>query len=270
MAIESNASPFHSISYGEHKIIFSLSFHHRKTLGIEVHPDQSVSVKSPLGKELEEIEKVVKKRASWILKQQRHFAQFPQEISQKKYISGESFRYLGKQYRLKVIDSDLNQVSSTQDQVKLIQDQVKLIQGRFRVEVKDLEDKVRIEKLLKAWYRKRSKPKFLQYLKEVAQKLAVYGIPCPPLEIKDMKTRWGSCTPDGLVLLNPDLIKAPPSCIEYVIYHELCHLKYHHHGVQFYDFLSLVLPDWKERKKNLDLLACEILTPESILPQNQP
>lgn len=70
-----------------------------------------------------------------------------------------------------------------------------------------------------------------------------------------MRTQWGSCSPKGEVLLNPYLVKAPKVCIEYVVAHELCHLKEHNHSERFYRQLGRVLPDWTMRKAELDNMA---------------
>ncbi len=73
-----------------------------------------------------------------------------------------------------------------------------------------------------------------------------------------MRTQWGSCSPNGELLLNPQLVKAPRHCIDYVIFHELCHLKEHNHSPAYYKLLGRSLPDWEQRKAELDNLA-EIL-----------
>jgi predicted metal-dependent hydrolase len=67
-----------------------------------------------------------------------------------------------------------------------------------------------------------------------------------------MTKRWGSCTKGGLILLNPELVKAPVYCMDYVIAHELCHLKYHDHSKNFYKLLNKYMPDWEKRKKKLE------------------
>lgn len=68
-----------------------------------------------------------------------------------------------------------------------------------------------------------------------------------------MKARWGSCIPEKqLILLNSELIKAPKLCIDYVVLHELIHFKYRNHDSNFYDFMTSLMPDWKQRKKILD------------------
>ena len=83
-----------------------------------------------------------------------------------------------------------------------------------------------------------------------------YGIEKPALRIRDMETRWGSClAKKGIVTLNKRLLEAPRNCIEYVVMHELCHFMHPNHSKYFYAFLSMLMPDWKERKQFLDKTA---------------
>ena len=83
--------------------------------------------------------------------------------------------------------------------------------------------------------------------------LEKYGIDKPEIKIRKMKARWGSCIPEKqLILLNSELIKAPKLCIDYVVLHELIHFKYRNHDSNFYDFMTSLMPDWKQRKKILD------------------
>ncbi len=78
------------------------------------------------------------------------------------------------------------------------------------------------------------------------------GIACPSLAIRSMRTRWGSCSRSGLVILNPRLVQTPVDCIDYGLLHELCHLKEHNHGKQYYQLLDQTLPDWRERRRKLN------------------
>lgn len=76
----------------------------------------------------------------------------------------------------------------------------------------------------------------------------------PDMEIRRMETRWGSCTPDGKILLNLKLMQVPKRYLDYVIVHELCHLKEHHHGANFYRLLDRVMPDWETRRAELNAM----------------
>ena len=83
-----------------------------------------------------------------------------------------------------------------------------------------------------------------------------YGVIAPTLRSRSMDTRWGSCLPkEGIITLNKRLLEAPRNCIEYVVMHEFCHFIHPNHSKNFYDFLSMLMPDWKKRKKTLDANA---------------
>ena len=83
--------------------------------------------------------------------------------------------------------------------------------------------------------------------------LKKYGIEYPEIEIKQMKSRWGYCIPTrNKVVFNLSLIKTPMCCIEYVVLHELSHFKCQNHSKNFYDFISIFMPDWKERRTILN------------------
>ncbi len=235
------SAPIHSIKYGKATIRFSLLFSKRKTLGISVHPDLSVSVTAPIGTELEAISRKVRKRASWILKQQNDFAQFLPVPPARRYLSGESHYYLGRQYRLKV--------------ERAAEESVKLKGGRFLIRLRDTSDARRVKTLLDDWYGNRARERFQSSLSRCIEKLR--PLEEPPIKLRKMARRWGSCTSSGTINLNPELIKAPSHCIDYVITHELCHLVFPHHGREFYDLLTRIMPDWKMRKQRLERVVIE-------------
>ncbi|HZG52988.1 MAG TPA: SprT family zinc-dependent metalloprotease [Pyrinomonadaceae bacterium] len=228
----------HSVRYGAETIHFGLRHTNRKSLAISVLPDLSVAVTAPHDSPLELIRKKVKKRAPWILKQQDYFKGYLPKQPPRRYVSGETHLYLGKQYRLKVFESDV--------------EAVKLRGGYIHVGVNDRSDTGRISSLLDGWLLSHARAQFERRLKACWERLRKQGIPYPKLRLRQMQKRWGTCTREGVIYLTPNLVKTPGSCIDYVITHELCHLKHSHHGKAFYDMLRRVLPDWEQRKTRLE------------------
>jgi len=229
------------VQWGRTKIRYSYEYTDRKTLAIHVHPDLRVSVDAPYGTELEKIKEKIKKRGSWIRKAWRDFELYLPKQPQRLYISGESHRYLGRQYRLKVRKGNINEV--------------KCYQGYFNVTCSLKVSPILIETLLDNWYLEKVERVFNKRYDECCKKIKRFGIQPPMLTIRSLKTRWGSCTKAGKIILNKELIKAPIECIDYVIMHELCHLKEYNHGPKFWRLLYKVMPDYKERKKRLNLCA---------------
>lgn len=231
----------HTVQYGTREIGFKLTYSDRKTLEIAVYPDKSVWVTAPMGSSLDKIRGKVTKRSKWIVKQKRYFERFEQSNQQFEYVSGETHRYLGRQYRLKVIPIDPGE----KETVKL--------KGRFlRIRTRQKENSHHTRQLLNRWYRAHAAHKFDERYKLCLQNLTKYEIPQPEMKLYRMKKRWGSYTPSGKILLNPDLVKHPLYCIDYVIIHELCHTKYPNHDKKFYHLLSKILPDWQKRKHKLE------------------
>ncbi|MDR8394454.1 M48 family metallopeptidase [Aliifodinibius sp. S!AR15-10] len=231
----------HTISYGTSEIAFNLTYSDRETLEIAVYPDQAVWVTAPDDASLTDIEEKVRKRARWIVKQKRYFGRFEQTKDEFEYISGETHRYLGRQYRLKVIQIE----NGEKETVKL--------KGQFlRICTRQKGNTRHTKELLDRWYRNHATKKFNERFDLCLQNLQKYDIPTPELQLYKMDKRWGSYTASGKVLLNPDLVKHPTYCIDYVIVHELCHTKYPHHDKKFYQLLNTVLPDWQKRKHKLE------------------
>lgn len=228
------------IIYGKSTIEYSYSYAERKTLGIKVYPDKSVHVIAPLGTSLERISEKVRSKAAWILRQQDFFLAFHPITPPRQFVSGETHLFLGKQYRLKLIVAE--------------KESVKLHGGNITVYVKDKNNKSRIEKLLKTWFKSKADLHFNKLFQELAPLAKSFYKDTPTLKYKWMDKRWGSCSPKGEVLLNTELIKAPKKCIEYVIIHELCHLSHLNHSAAFYELLDKLSPDWRKTKDELEKL----------------
>jgi predicted metal-dependent hydrolase len=227
-----------SLQFGSAIILYSVRFAPRKTAAIEVHPDQQVTVIAPHGSEPPTIEALVRKRAPWILRQQRQFLTYTQPERSHAYVSGESYRYLGRQYRLKVREGKTEGVQQER--------------GFLYVTVAEKQQGKQVQRVLEGWYRENAKRIFQQRLARCYPRVERLGVIYPTLTIRAMKTRWGSCGHSGVILLNPKLVQVPLSCIDYVIFHELCHLKEQNHGKHYYQLLDQVLPNWREKRQKLN------------------
>lgn len=225
----------YSVQFGSKKIDYTLQFSNRKTLGITVHPDAGIIIKAPLDTSIEKVEEKIKKRALWIIKQQSYFLHLLPNPVEKKYVSGASHYYLGRQYRLEVHESSRNEVA---------------YKGRF-IEVQT-KKKSKVQSLLEQWYKEKAKDKFAAFAFSLIERFKKYDVAPTGIYIQEMATRWGSCTPQGKIILNPKLIQAPKRCIEYVIIHELCHLVHHNHTKAFFELQDVMCPDWEKRKRKLE------------------
>jgi len=230
-----------TVEYGTKTITFNLSYSNRKTLEIAVYPDQTVWVTAPNESDLDKVFNKVRKRGRWIVKQLRYFNRFDPLDEHDDYISGETHRYLGKQCRLKVIQINEDEEES-----------VKLKGGYFYIKTGKKGEKHYIKEQLDGWYRSKAEKKFNKRLDVCLDVMQKYQVDRPELQLYRMDKRWGSYTPSGKVLLNPELIKHPVYCIDYVIIHELCHTKHPNHNKNFYNLLNKVLPDWQKRKHKLE------------------
>jgi len=226
-----------AIQFGSKKIDFSLEYSNRKSLGITVTPELSILVKAPIDTSMEKVKEKLRKKAPWIIRQQSFFLSFHPKTPARKFIGGETHLYLGRQYRL---------------QIQIGKDESVKLKGKF-IEVTTRE-KSRTKDLLKDWYLQHAKTKFHAIAQPLIDKFKKHKVEPSSIVFRDMPTRWGSCTPKGKIILNPELIKAPKGCIEYVIIHELCHLIHHDHTQKFIDLQTKEMKDWEKWKMKLEKL----------------
>lgn len=231
----------HTITYSGRTIEFKLHRKQVKNLNLNVKPDMTIVVSANEQVPLKAILGFVKGKAPWILRNVSYFKDAqPEHLSRKDYVIGETFKYLGKQYRLKVEEVDVSEG-------------VKYYQGFIYLYVKDKKNYTRKETLLNDWFRNKAELNFKASLDRIYPIIEKYGIKKPEIQIRTMKARWGSCIKDKqMIMLNYELIKAPKFCIDYVVLHELIHFKYRNHDAEFYNFMTSLMPDWKQRKEILD------------------
>jgi len=226
------------VSHGKTQFDIELSYRSGDRLTIHVHPDQRVTAVAPIDQPFDRVFDRLQARAAWIAAKVRHFEKFKPLPVPRKYVSGETLLYLGRQYRLRVRRSDIDRVRMS---------------GQFLfAEVLDPANTARVKGLVQAWFRRRAAAVLADRLDLGMERTKTLQIASPPLRLRRMATRWGSCTAAGTILLHPDLIMVPSQCIDYVIAHELCHRKVLGHDRRFYALLDRYMPDWQRRKSRLE------------------
>lgn len=200
-----------------------------KHIILRVKPSLEVLLSVPFGTSEERIKEFLEQKKEWIKKRQSFFAEFQKSKAK------DVIYYLGRAYPLRVIQDE--------------QERVRLGHSSLEISLKDPSHQSRKEGLIRKWYRQVAQEQFSQILESYAKRLKLQ---VNRLKIRSMKTRWGSCNPKkGYINLNLELIAYPKEAIEYVILHELTHLLYFYHNQDFYAFLTLHMPDWKDREKLL-------------------
>lgn len=214
----------------------------RKSLSLVVYPDSRIIVKAPLQAKEFEINNFIKRKNSWIEKQLNYFKQF-NAPENKIYESGSSVLYLGRQYQVIIKKTALKNV------VKISNNKIYILSSAPQ----KIEE---INKSFRLWLLKRADLVFTERLNKCIK--AFPDITKPTLKIRKLNKRWGSYLKKHEIVLNPELIKAGKTAIDYVIYHELCHIYYERHTADFYNLLSIKMPDWQKVKEKMELKLLSI------------
>ncbi len=222
-----------SYDYGTEKLEFEVIFRKRKTMSIEVEAPKVITVILPEGKTEEEILETVKKKSKWIVQKLFEIREIEYRKSNKEYVNGEAFNYLGRNYSLQIV---LDEQATFPE--------MKLSRGKFLV-TSYTKEQSSIKKAIENWYRDMA-------MEKIEEKIKYYQaeFPCKPKKvmIKDQLKRWGSCTKDQQLFFNWRCIMAPSPVLDYIVVHEMCHMVYMNHSKDFWQLLKRVLPDYEQRK----------------------
>jgi len=217
-------------------LTFTLRRSRRRTLAIHVHPDGLVEVIAPQGAAEDAVAARVAARTGWIRRQQAFFEDLRPRTPPRRHVPGETHLHLGRRYRLRVEDGP---------------ESVRLSGGWLHISVPGRAPDL-VAAALARWRRVRAGERIGARLAEIAGRLRIPVTHRPQLVLRVMRTRWASLSPAGVLSVNPDLVRAPLTCIDYVLVHELCHLEHPHHGPAFWRLLARRMPDWQELKTRLE------------------
>ncbi|MFW6287556.1 MAG: M48 family metallopeptidase [bacterium] len=211
----------------------------KKTIGIQIDPDNGVLIRSPKRVSDQEIEEIVKNKADWIFRKLEDLAQIKPAPAAKDFVNGDKVLYLGRKYELSIIeDNNLKYFS------------LRLVNDKIRVFINsDLAEENRreiIRSFLISWYQEQAerviKARVSKYQLQIGKKPN-------NIRVKNQKKRWGSCSSKGNLNFNWKIIMAPLEIIDYLVVHELVHLVHPNHSKKFRDKLASIIPEYKEREE---------------------
>lgn len=212
-----------------------------KNVHLKVFRSLKVVLSVPVQVPQEWIADFLNKRTAWIDNQITKYKLSGGTNTLDSIKNGTSVQILGKDMRIVFEPSLDNHIAADEK--------------RITVFMRDTSDAELAQKMFLKWWKQEAERVLTQELDVLYEKVfKKYQVPKPSIHIRKMKTLWGSCTPSkSKITFNSHLYKANIRCIQYVVLHELTHLLYPNHSKQFYDFLTIHMPDWQERKKQLDM-----------------
>ncbi len=219
----------------------------RRTVAVAFDPEDGVLVTAPENVPVERLDQVVRDKAPWILERLRLVEESGPALPAREFVSGETFLYLGRQYRLRVMASSAPSA-------------LKLKDGWLHVEVEDgLEGDLRADRTrerLVEWYRKRAAQRLPERVQLWAARMNIetFG----DVHIADQRSRWASCDAAGNFRFNWRIVQSPLRLVDYVVVHELAHLVHRDHTEAFWRTVAEAQPDFEDRRRELRLLGGQL------------
>lgn len=217
---------------------YSIAFSRRRTLSIVISPDKGIIVKAPLRTPFNTIHRFVDSKSAWIRKTIQGFNHLKRIDNSLGYSDGEKILFRGKQYLLRLNRNESSSVSLSKDDTIEVNCRNDLVPEAIRL-------------LLDKWFWSVARGEITVKFNDIVNKLNHYNFKPSGFAVRKMKSRWGSCSSRGKIAVSYDLIRLEDSFTEYVIIHELCHLRHHNHGTDYYTLLTEIYPDWKRKRADL-------------------
>lgn len=212
---------------------FELIRSKRRSLELRVLEDGRVQVRAPQRAPVRMVQAFVDSRRQWIADQQQRQASRPRQ----RWQDGAKLAWRGECLQMDVCEG---------------RTRVTVSGPYLSVRVSDPEDEAAVRAAVESWMRRQAKPVFEDSIARQFDWFEQQGFALPTLRIKKMRTRWGSLSARGYINLNMALLHYPPQALDYVVMHELCHLKHMDHGPGFHGLMDARMPDWRERKAILE------------------
>ena len=206
----------------------------RQTTDIVIERDGKVRVRPPQSMTPEQVDETVFSKRMWIYRNQAQWCDLNAARVEREWVNGESFLYLGSSYRLSLVD----------DQIE----PVKLRDGRFQLQrsLVELGGRVAAHNALEQFYKSKGLPRIQQRVSHFAPRV---GVAAGEVQVKDLGYRWASCFVNGTMHFHWKCLMAPLTVIDYIVVHELCHLRHRDHSDAFWNEVDKVLPQYLERKE---------------------
>jgi len=215
----------------------------RGTVSVAIDPEEGVLLTAPTTTPVERLDRVVRTKARWIVERLRRQSDLPPPLREREFVAGETFLYLGRQYRLGI---DHRREGAA------------LRHGHLVVGAPhDLTRRgAHVRRALVTWYRQHAQERLPEIAAVWARKLHVE---VGAVLMREQRRRWGSCDRSGLLRLNWRIIQAPRACIEYVVAHEVVHVRHPNHTPAFWGALGRVMPDYERRRARLKALGASLV-----------
>ncbi len=223
---------------------YTLKRSSRRTISIRIKNTGQIIVGCPLKTPFTYIEKLLSEKERWIVQKLEEIRVKSPAVIEKSFESGDLFYYLGKSYRLKIVEKSITKKADLHFEDELMV-----------LEISRADDKDKIKSSLKSWYISKAAELLVERIRIYS---SVVGVSPKKVTVKEQKTRWGSCSSKGNINLNWKLVMSPLSVVDYVVIHELCHMKEMNHSGRFWELVEAVMPEYKVYRKWLKENGCTL------------